>query len=825
MLIAETIIPISLNSTFHYSIPTDMQQQIQVGMRVLVSFGKKQYTTALVYNISNHETTNDEIPPQLKSIISILDTTPSFTPLQLALWKAIASYYQCSLGDIFKNESPSYLKVESETSVSLNESTPLYDIKLSKTESSIIDLISSKPHSLKEISSAIGIKSITRAINSLINKKLILLDENIKHKYKPIFESYVALHPSITSEEHLHNSLNSLSRSKKQTTVLNAFLDHITEPASKINHEFKLRKSELIDISSSSQPIIAELFKKNILQEIKIQTLRKSSLSSKTVSHQLSVLSPAQQHCLDEAINAFRANKRVLLHGVAYSGKTEIYRHLIKDNLSQDKQSLILVPENALASQIAERLHSSFGDVLAIYNNKLSGNEQTELWNNVKDNKVKIIVGTRSAIFLPFANLGLIIVDEEHDQKYKQSEQNPRYHARNAALLLAHISNANAILGSATPSIESYTNALNKKLQLISLNERYNLTSHPQVHLINMLDIYKKNMLRGHFSFPLISKIETLLQENKQIIILQNRRGYASFIECKNCGHTPKCPNCNVSLSVHRKTNALKCHYCNHTVSLSSLCENCSSDNISFKGFGTEQVEAEAANLFPNARIARMDIDSMSKKYSYENIISQFNNHQIDIIIGTSMISKGLDFDNVALAAILNADNMLHFPDFRAHEYAFQLIMQTIGRSGRGLNNAEVYIQTSTPEHPLFNHIVNNNYTQFFAHMMSERQAFKYPPYFRIIKLTIKHTDLQTASLGAEFIAKALRSSFGERVLGPDSPIVERINNQYIKNIIIKIELDANISRAKQIIVDINSQIRQNTSFKKLSIITDVDPI
>ncbi len=822
MLIAETILPISLNRTFDYIIPQELQDDLKVGMRVIVSFGKKPFTTALVYKIKR---TDDE-NPSLKTIISLLDTTPIFTPQQIRLWETISNYYQCSLGEIFKNESPSYLKVESETSITLNPDIDNEWVKLTKNETAIFNILSdNNPHTIKEISSSIGIKSITRAINSLVSKNIITLDENVKHKYKAKYETHISLSPHLTSEQSINDTLQSLKRAKKQIEALELFLSLIMETTNDIQFPINttIKKSELTEITTSA--IVSELIKKNILVEHRIQIDRTQCTTHPQLTN-ISTLTPAQSQAEEEIQKAFQSNKCALLHGVAYSGKTEIYAHLIAKTISEGKQALLLVPENALVTQLASRLSPVFGNKLATFHNKLSQNEQTELWNNLTNGqKQQIIIGTKSSIFLPFNNIGLIIVDEEHDPKYKQSDFNPRYHSRNAALFLAHISKCNILLGSATPSIESYTNALNKKFELVNLNERYNNTPLPPISLIDLQLAYKQNSIKGHYSLQLINAINETLESKQQIILLQNRRGYASFIECKHCGFIPKCPNCNVSLSVHRRTSALKCHYCNHTISMTNICSHCGSDNLSYKGFGTEQVETEALELFPNARIARMDIDTMRRKHSYETLISEFNAHNIDILIGTQMVSKGLDFQNVALVGILNADNMLHFPDFRAHEYAYQLITQTVGRCGRGAKNARAIIQTSNTLHPTFKHILSGNYFNFFAEQMREREAFRYPPYFRLIKITCRHTVEQTNTSAANILANALRESFGDRILGPDSPLVERQNNFYIKNIIIKLELDANIPRAKAIINDICDQIHKVKDYSSVRFITDIDPI
>lgn len=809
-MVAEVIIPIGLDRTFHYVVPAEMEKEIAVGMRVMVDFRNTRQVTGLVKSVYKDGQVSAE---GLKEIRALVDSEPSFLKGQLRVWEKIGEYYQCGIGDIFKNETPSYLKMESETVVFIRDDVNTEEMKLSKSEKAVIDIASDGiGHTVKEIGTKVGVKSIMRVINGMIEKRLIYTTENVNKKYRAKWETVLRLADEVVGEK----AKAMLKKAKKQEELYEYMVN---------NNVGRIRKGNLIESSKATATIIRELVKKGIVKEEKVRVDR--IVFEKREEENIKELTKDQTRALSEIKIAMASGKRVLLHGVAYSGKTEVYVHLIEEYMENSKQVLVLLPENALTTQIAKRLANVFGESVMIYNNKLSPNEHVEVWNNIlRGDEGKIIVGTHSSLFLPYKNLGLIIVDEEHDARYKQTDRAPRYHARNAALFLANDSGADVLMGSATPSVESYANTMIGKLKLVTLPHRWDESPRPQVRLIDIGEAYNTKSMKGHFSMRMANRINDMLDEKKQVILLQNRRGYASFIECKHCGHTPKCINCNVSLSVHKKEGALKCHYCNNTISLYDRCPQCGSTELNYKGFGTEQVEDEAIELFPKAVIRRMDMDTMKKKYSYEMVIKEFHNREIDILIGTQMISKGLDFYNVGLVGVLNADNMLHFPDFRAHEYAYDLLVQTAGRCARGgVDDGEVLIQTYNPHHSIFRHIVSGEYERFFGTQMTERSLFKYPPYVRLIKLSVRHENKIINQQASNIITEALRKSFGDRVLGPDYPLVEMMNGKFINNIIIKIENTGNIAHAKAIINSICTQMKQNKGYSKLKIVIDIDPI
>ena len=585
-----------------------------------------------------------------------------------------------------------------------------------------------------------------------------------------------------------------------------------------------MTRKELLENSGASPAVLAALVERGVLETYlkEIGRLDISDLPTNAVY----ALNEFQQTALSSIEKQFKEKPVVLLHGVTSSGKTEIYIHLIQKVLDEGKQVLYLVPEIALTTQLTSRLKRVFGKRLGVYHSKFSDAERVEIWNNVlNDKSYEVIIGVRSSIFLPFRQLGLVIVDEEHESSYKQYDPAPRYNARNAAIVLASMHGAKTLLGTATPSIESYFNAETGKYGLVELHQRHEEMQLPEIVVVDTKEAYHKKRMEGHFSDVLLEKIAKALGNNEQIILFQNRRGYAPYIECKGCAYVPKCKNCDVSLTVHKVFNTLTCHYCGYTEPIPTICPVCKTPNLNTKGFGTEKIEDEIRQIFPDARVSRMDLDTTRSKKSYEKLITDFENHKVDILIGTQMVTKGLDFEHVSLVGILNADNMLNFPDFRAHERAYQLMAQVSGRAGRKNKRGLVVLQTSQPEHTVIGQVIRNDYAAMYKLQTEERKQFKYPPYFRMIQVTLRHKDVHVLQQAAFTLAGQLRAIFGSRVLGPIDPVVSRIQNLFIKQIILKIENEASPAKAKEMLQHASDELLTQSRFKAVRIGLDVDPV
>ena len=816
-LFANIILPLPLNQVYTYRVPSEMKDSLAIGMRVVVNFGNRKFYTGIVHAIHTERPTYADIKP----ISIILDHQPIVTASQLRLWEFVSTYYRAKLGDVYKVAVPSAMKPESETMLSINMDIAA-QADLTAAEMELLDRIPQDGTiSIGQLVKQSSSKSVLQSIRRLGEKGVLCMDETLVGKYKAKHELCFRLAPTLLTEEALQETLNSLTRSKKQLEFMLAYLNDVAPD--KRDSELVVRKT-FLEKYNFSAAIYNGLLKKGIIETV-LRPIDRLSREQTTETPEYT-LSEAQQTALDTINTHFTQKETVLLHGVTSSGKTEIYTHLIKQTLKQGKQVLLLVPEIGLTTQLAQRLSRVFGSKLGVSHSRSSDMERVEIWNNLLLNKgYEVILGVRSSVFLPFRDLGLVIVDEEHDASYKQQDPAPRYHARNIAQTLGHLHGAKVLLASATPSIESYTHCLTGKYALVSLTERYNNIAPPKIELVNLKESYRKKQMKGHFSLTLIAKIEETLKQGHQVILFQNRRGYAPYVECKSCGWVPRCGNCDVSLTYHKHFNKLTCHYCGHTQYLPEECPVCKQHDISSRGFGTEQVEHEVRELFPDAKVARMDLDTTRTKRSFQELIENFESQQIDILIGTQMVSKGLDFENVALIGILNADNLLFYPDFRSFERAFQLLVQVSGRAGRKKMQGEVLIQTSATEHPLMHHIMKNDYRAFFDSQMVERQQFKYPPYYRLIRIVLRHRDAQKLNKVSMQMADALRARFGNRLLGPDVPAVGRIQNMYIKHLLLKIEVSASFERAKEIIDQIMTEILTESDKKGTQIHLDVDPI
>lgn len=814
----DVIVPLPVDGTFTYIIPEEWVDDIHIGIRVIVPFGKKKFYTAIVSLIHS-------VPPKiispLKEIMAVVDSKPILRFPQLKFWEWISNYYQSYLGDIYQAAIPSGLKLESETHICLNPDF-ISEEALSDRENRVLNALSdSKSKPILELSKNVGVRNIIGTLDFLLQKGAIEISEEIKDKFKPKTETYIRLSKHLRDEDNLRKVFEELSRAKKQLDILMRYID-ISRCLSKQPKE--ISKKELLEQTGFSNVVLNGLVEKNILELYKKEIGRLDVSDSSTETE--NTLNSYQEDAFNQIIKQFKEKQVVLLHGVTSSGKTEIYIHLIQKVLAEGKQVLYLVPEIALTTQLTSRLKRVFGNKLGVYHSKFSDAERVEIWNNVlHDGGYEVVIGVRSSVFLPFRKLGLVIVDEEHETSYKQFSPAPRYHARNAAIVLSGMHGARTLLGSATPAIESYFNAKTDKYGLVELNKRFKEIELPEIIVADLKEAYRKKQMELHFTPMLLEQMKSVLDNKEQVILFQNRRGYAPYVECKECSHIPTCENCDVSLTLHKNSDTLSCHYCGYTQSIPQICPVCHTPNLQEKGFGTERIEEEVLQFFPDTRVARMDLDTTRSKRGYEKIISDFENHKIDVLVGTQMITKGLDFQKVSLVGILNADNLLNFPNFRAHERAFQLIAQVSGRAGRKGRRGTVILQTSSPEHPIIKQVIEYDYVGMFETQSLERKLFHYPPYYRIIQIEIKHKDANITDQASTYLAAEMRKVFGNRVLGPNKPIISRIQNAYIKHILLKIELDSSLDKVKEILHQIVTQTKTHPLFKSVWISLDVDPM
>ena len=814
MFFVEVILPLSLAKTFTYRVSEAEFHFIKKGMRVSVPFGKSKIYTALVVAIHQNEPNLYEA----KEIHQILDEKPIATEIQIQHWLWIANYYMCGIGDVYRGAFPTGLLLESETMISRKPEVVVNDSELSDEEFLIYEALHHQ-NSLKvqEIASILNKKNILPILQKLMDKDIIVLEEEIKENYKPKLVRYVKLHSKYESDQGLEELLDVLKNANKQKEIVLAYFQ-----ISAIEKK-PITVKKLVEVSNSASSVVKALIEKEILEEYYLQHDRVSFEGK--VSEKLLELSEAQGLAFNQIKENFENKEVCLLHGVTSSGKTEIYIKLIEEYLLSGKQVLYLLPEIALTTQLVSRLRLHFGDKVAVFHSKYSNNERVEVWKQTLENsnKAQIVIGARSALFLPFANLGLLIVDEEHEQTFKQTDPAPRYHARDSAIVLANFHKAKVLLGSATPSIETYFNTQTEKYGLVSITERYNNVRMPEIVLVDLKDKHFRKKMTGHFSDLLIEQIADALSLGEQVILFQNRRGYSPIIECLTCGHVPHCQQCDVSLTFHKHKNQLRCHYCGYSIAKPTHCHSCSSIDLTTKGFGTEQIEQELVSLFPNAKTGRMDQDTTRGKFGFEKIIDTFKNREIDILVGTQMLAKGLDFDNVSLVGIMNADNMLHHPDFRAFERSFQMMTQVAGRAGRSEKQGKVVIQTYNPNHNTIQQVTTNNYSGMYKEQLYDRQIYKYPPYFRIIKLTLKHRDFDKLKEGSMWLYQVLSQNLNMPVLGPEEPAISRIRNEYIRTIMIKIPQNLPLGSTKKSIQKMLNSFEAVAQYRAIKVIVNVD--
>lgn len=756
-MFVDVILPLPLDGVFTYSVPSSFEEQVRIGLRVLVPFGRNKTYVGIIASI--HHTAPEGY--QTKDILQVLDVSPILLDSQLKLWNWIAEYYMSPIGDVYKAALPSGLKAED--------------------------------------------------------------------GYRPKTELYIRLTEKFQNEQALHVALNMLQRAGKQLTAFVEYLalSHWDTLSGQSCQEpvVEITRDELVNSSHASLQTVNALIKRGILETYELEVGR-LNCSGQPHLENIKPLSPAQQDAYNQIQFSFLKKNVTLLHGVTSSGKTEIYIHLIRQALEQKKQVLYLLPEIALTVQIMQRLQHVFGNRLGIYHSKYSDAERVEIWQKqLSSNPYDVILGARSAVLLPFQNLGLVIIDEEHETSYKQQEPAPRYHARSTAIVLAQMFRAKTLLGTATPSLDTYHNAMTGKYGLVTLQERYKGIELPEIQVVDIKDLQRRKMMNGPFSPLLLSKAREALERGEQVILFQNRRGYAPVIECKQCGWVPRCQHCDVSLTLHRNLNQLTCHYCGYTYQVPTECPACGCKELRAKGYGTEKIEAEVQDIFPEARIARMDLDTTRSRHAYERIISDFSAGRTNILIGTQMVSKGLDFDKVSVVGILNADSMLSFPDFRAYEHAYMMMAQVSGRAGRKGKQGLVVLQTKSPDLPVIDYIVRNDYPAFYKFLMAERQQFHYPPCYRLVYIFLKHRHDALVESASIEIGSRLRQWFGARVLGPDKPPVAKVKSLSIRKLVLKIELGINMSEVRKYLILAQQQMLQDKRYNSLQIYFDVDPL
>lgn len=812
-LFIEVILPLAISKTYTYRIPYELNSAVTVGKRVVVQFGKNKLYTAIIYQVS-------ENPPQLyeaKYILDILDEAPVVTLHQLKLWEWMAEYYLCSMGEVMQAALPAALKLASETRIMLHPGSIPDKSTLSDKEYLIIEALEIQPQlRISDISKVLGQKTVFPILKGMFDKGIINILEEITEKFKPRIKPFIKLNDDLTSAENLKALLDILNRAPKQQDALLAYIKLKKEQP-------EINKAELLEQSACGEPALKALIDKQIFIIYNKELSR--LLTAGDDDLQEFNLSNEQQNVLIKIEELFKSKNVVLLHGITSSGKTQLYVRHIEKVLAEGKQVLYLLPEIALTTQIIERLRKYFGNKIGVYHSKFNDNERAEVWKKVLNADYDIILGARSSIFLPFNSLGLIIVDEEHETSFKQFDPAPRYHARDTAIYLAGTFGAKVLLGSATPSLESYYNAKIGKYGLAELRGRFGGVQMPEIKVVSITEETRKQTMQSHFTSVLIDEIKNALSRKEQIILFQNRRGYTPFILCATCGFSPKCINCDVSLTYHRTTGKLHCHYCGYRNEVLHECPACGSARIEQKGFGTEKIEDELKLIFPDIKVARMDLDSTRSRNSFQQLINDFEDNKIDVMVGTQMVAKGLDFSNVSTIGIISADSMLNYPDFRAYERSFQLLLQVAGRAGRRDKQGKVILQAYDTTNRVINQVINHNFDEMFSTEINERRNFNYPPFYRLIQLDIKHKDINRLDSIAQNLADTLKKQFGKRILGPETPLVGRIRTYYIKTILIKAEKEGvSINKIKAALSVILRSFESDPVNKGVYIQIDVDP-
>lgn len=818
---ADVILPLPLADSYTYRLPEEYAQTVQTGSRVVVQFGPKRYYTAIV--VRKHTD-----PPQgdyeVKEVTEILDSTPIVSATELKLWRWIASYYMCSIGDVYKAALPSGLKIESETVVELNKAfeaeTPLRD-----REQKVLDALQLNPRqSIKQLTKSCALKNCMQVVKALLDKGALFVGETILQSYRPKSEAHVRLCEAYRSAEALNGALGTLKRAPKQEKLLLKLIELAECREPDYTNQKEVARSLLLKESSMAAAILNALIAKGIVETYMVEIGRLSPAVT-DAAPQLTPLSPQQQTAFEQIRGIWQKQDVCLLHGVTSSGKTEVYIHLINEQLKQGRQVLYLVPEIALTQQMTDRLRRIFGARLGVYHSKFSDAERVEIWKKQLSNEpYEVVLGVRSSVFLPFRDLGLVIVDEEHETTYKQQEPAPRYHARSVAVMLAAYHKGKVLLGTATPSVESYYNAQSGKYGLVQMTERFGQVQLPHIEVVDLKEEYHKKRMYGPFSTALYDAIRDALSQGRQAILFQNRRGYAPMLECTACGWVPRCDRCDVSLTYHRGMHQLICHYCGNVYNVPFKCPSCGGEALSKRGMGTERIEEEVTRFFPKARVARMDLDTTRSKHAYEQILTDFQEGKTDVLIGTQMVSKGLDFANVSVVGIMNADTMLNYPDFRAYERSFQLMAQVAGRAGRRGSQGLVILQTRNTDLPVIHQVMANDYTSLYEEQATERQYFHYPPFCRLIYIYLRGRDEVAVIHAAEAMATGMRRYFAERVLGPEPPAVARVQSLHIRKLMLKVEPSLGVTQVRHCLYGVQQELIQQGLLHNVTLYYDVDP-
>ena len=812
---ADVLLPLHLPETYTYRIPREYNGQVHIGGRVVVQFGQKRIYSALVRRVHT-----DAPPWRCKYIMGVLDLEPIVNERQMQFWEWMARYYMCYPGDVMAVALPAGLKLASESAVTIH---PDFDgdlSKLTKYELMVVNLLTDHPvMKLADLSRALGIQKIMPLVRGMIEREIVVLDEELRERFVPRKSTYVRLAERYHEEVEAKQLFDSLEKHKrlKQIELLMQFMQ-----LSHFGHEPVAKR--MLPQGSALQTLI----KNGILlteerEESRLERYDESELLKPSDIR----LNEQQQTAYDYLCSHAETADIDLLHGVTASGKTEVYIKLIDNVIRQGKQALFLLPEIALTAHLINRLRRYFGDLVGVYHSRFSASQRVEVWRRTQthgEGRYQVLLGARSALFLPFTDLGLVIVDEEHDNSYKQYDPAPRYQARDAAIYLAQMWHAHTVLGSATPSVESYFNALSGKYGLTTITQRYGGFSLPEVTIVDMKEAQKNHQVKGHFSTQLLDAVRDALDHGRQAILFQNRRGFALRLECDDCHHIPQCIHCDVSLVYHKASNSLRCHYCGYSIPVPAECPACHSTHLRMTGVGTERIEEDLQILFPEARVARMDLDSTLQKNKYLELLNDFQAQRIDILVGTQMVTKGLDFKNVSIVGIINADNLINFPNFRSFERAFQQMTQVSGRAGRHGAGGRVFIQTYNPYHQVINDVMHADYESLYNEQINERRVFRYPPYYRLIEITIKHRDPELLNAAADWMAVQLRGAFGSRVMGPEYPLVSRIRALYLKTITLRFEKSEAIADAKKLTLRIADDLLKQEGRSGITIHFDVDP-
>lgn len=815
---AEVILPLAVQGTFTYLVPEEMQCDISRGSRVYVPFGPRKLYTGIVADL--HTNTPKF---KVKPIASLLDGTSILRHPQLKFWQWIADYYLCTLGEVYRAAVPTGLKVESETNLSLNKAIDLEEIgqTLTPAETELLNEVIVADHvRMSDLDRERSHATTARYVSRMLQKGIIVADEKATSSYKAKTIAIVSACNDVKNHEWLHQAFDAVTKATKQERLLISFLELIKNQAVP-----EVTREELLTKAKVSPGILKAICDKGILK-VEKRKINRFDAKPGNKPVELPPLSPLQREALRQIDEQWREKNVVLLRGITGSGKTEIYCHAILSALEAGHQVLYLVPEISLTTQLTDRLRKVFGNRLLVYHSKFSDSERVDIWRKLlHSHEPMVILGVRSSVFLPFAKIGLVVVDEEHEASYKQYDPAPRYNARDAAIMLAHLHGAKTLLGSATPAIDTYYKAQTGKFGLVELLERYQGAQLPDVTVVDMLDSRKRRLTDGLLANPVAENLRHTIKRGRQAIMFQNRRGFAPLIQCTQCGWQPKCQYCDVSMVYHKSIDVMSCHYCGYQMHLPRLCPACGQNSVRIGGYGTERIAEHLHSHFPEARVSRMDLDTTRNKDAYQEIIEDFAGHNTDILIGTQMVSKGLDFANVSMVGVVNADSLLHFPDFRANERAFNMLVQVAGRAGRRNEQGQVFIQTSDAANPLLKFISSQDYSGYYEYELEQRRRFGYPPFTKIIMLYVKHREEAEAARLATRYAGELQKVFGTRVLGPAKPSVARISNYYIQTIMLKIEAVASMIKVKKLLFEIYSRMAADRSFRNAQVYYDVDPV